>query len=536
MNAFEPTQVIQKFNQAKGKRAMFESLWQDLADYIQPVKNSVQFTRVPGERKYVNLLDTTAQTSNELLGGALHGMLTNPSGYFFGFSSGNPEIDNKDAVRLWIQKQVRKMHDVLNQSNFQTEVHELYLDMGCFGFSPMAMEEDPDTVVRFGTRPLREVYVEENSKGRIDCLYRDIKWTAKDMADEFGLENLPKKIQDAYKAGKSDEYDVIHAIYPSKLVKKKSSDSKKFVSQYILVSEKVNLEEPKGFYEFPYLTPRWSKLPGEAYGRGPGEKSLGPARTVNKMRETTLRGAQKVVDPPLQAPDDGFVLPLYTRPAGLNYYRAGSQDRIEPIFNDSRIDFGFQAIDQERAQIREAFYTDQLKLREGPQMTATEVMERTEQALRFLGPMLGRMQSEFLQPLVERLYKIMDRLGMIDEVPEELTDVKLNIHYTSVMAMSQRLSEIQSIRRTMQEIAPFMSMDPQISQNFDGDAAVKYIAKLTGLPQEMLRNTKEVGAMRKQIAEQQQAAMEAAQATEEATQAEKVASAASKLQKPASVA
>lgn len=529
MKAYEPQQVIGKFGQLTSKRGNFEGLWQDITDYIQPTKDDVLSKGIAGERKHVNLLDTTAQTSNELLAGALHGMLTNPSGFFFGMSSGDIEVDQNDNVRTWIQKVTRGMHNVLNQSNFQTEVHEMYLDLASVGWSPMSMEEDVDTVVRFATRPIREVYIEENSKGRIDCLYRKISWTAKDMADEFGLENLPKKIQDAYNAGKTQEYEVIHAIYPSKLVKGKKSSQFKFVSQYVLVSEKVNLAEPEGFYEFPYLTPRWSKLAGESYGRGCGEKALGPARTVNKMRETTLRGAQKVVDPPLQAPDDGFVLPLDTRPAGLNYYRAGSQDRIETIFNDSRIDFGFQAIDQERAQIREAFYTDQLKLREGPQMTATEVAERVEQALRFLGPMLGRMQAEFLQPLVERLYKIMERRGLIPEVPAELTDVELKIQYTSVMAMSQRLSEVQAIRRTMQEIAPFMAMDPNVAHNFDGDASVRYISKLVGLPQEMLRDQADIAKMREQIQKQQQAQMQAAQEADQADQAAKIAGAAAKF-------
>jgi hypothetical protein len=531
MKAFTPQQVVVKFQQLRSSRSNFEDLWQNISDYVQPTKNDVQYSRVAGERKFVNLLDTTAQTSGELLAGALHGMLTNPAGYFFGLSTGDTGLDNNDNVRLWTQDVVRRMHTVLNQSNFQTEVHELYLDLSSFGFSPMSMEEDPDTVVNFSTRPIREVYVEENSKGRIDTIYRCIQWTAKDMCDEFGYENLPEKIQKAYDAGKTEKFEVIHAVYPSKRVKGVPRGTKKsfpIVSQYVLASEKVELNV-EGFYELPYLTPRWSKLAGEAYGRGPGEKALGPARTVNKMRETTLRGAQKVVDPPLQAPDDGFVLPLDTRPAGLNYYRAGSQDRIEAIFNDSRIDFGFQAIDQERAQIREAFYTDQLKLREGPQMTATEVAERVEQALRFLGPMLGRMQAEFLQPLIERLYKIMDRLGMIPEVPAELTDIELKVQYTSVMAMSQRLSEVQSIRRTMQEIAPFMSMNPNIADNFDGDAAVRYISKLTQFPQEILLNADSVKQIRDQRAKAQQEAMQAAQQGEQVDQASKLTTAAAKF-------
>jgi hypothetical protein len=219
------------------------------------------------------------------------------------------------------------------------------------------------------------------------------------------------------------------------------------------------------------------------------------------MTETTLKGAQKVVDPPLQVPDDGFVLPIITKSAGLNFYRAGSEGRIEPIFNDSRIDFGFESIANIQGKIREAFYIDQLKLREGPQMTAAEVMERTEQALRFLGPMLGRQQAEFLQPLVDRLYAIIDRRGEIPEPPAELNGIPLKVQYSSVMAMAQRTTELQNIQRTMAAVTPFASADPSVLDNFDGDVATHVIARLLNFPQEILRNKENVGELRKSRSE-----------------------------------
>lgn len=527
----DPAKCIAKFNSIKGLRGNTEQVWQEIADYVIPRKNDITVQRSPGEKKYVNLLDSTAMVSNELLAGALHGMLTNPAGYFFNLSTGSPELDARDAVRLWLQTVVRKMHDRLNNTNFQTEVHESYLDICAFGTACMIAEEDADTLIRFSTRSLREVYFEENSRGYIDTVYRSYCMDARGIVDDFGFDNVPKKIQDAYKANKPDKFDILHVVYPRKKEKiDKKYNRFNYVSQYILMSEKVDLEV-EGFNESPYLTPRWSKASGEVYGRGCGEKALPSAKTVNKMRETTLRGAQKVVDPPLQAPDDGFVIPLDTRPAGLNYYRAGSQDRIQPIFNDARIDFGFQAIDQERIAIREAFYTDQLKLREGPQMTATEVSERVEQALRFLGPMLGRQQSEFLQPLVERLYAVMDRAGEIPEAPAELQGVPLKIQYSSVMAMQQRMSEVQNIQRTMQNIAPFASADPSVLDNFDGDVAAQYIARLFNFPQEILRTKEDLAAIRKQRADAQAAAQQAMQQKEGADAASKVVGAAAKLQK-----
>lgn len=529
MRYVDAKSIIEKYGTLKGRRGNWETLWQDIADFVLPRKNDVSVERAPGEKKYVELLDSTAMTSNELLAGALHGMLTNPSGYFFNLSTGKPELDKNDAVRKWIQDVVRLIHDTLNNSNFQTEVHEVYLDISAFGTACMLIEEDEDVIIRFSTKYLKEIVADENSKGMIDCLYRCYQATAKDLVDDFGFENVPKKVQDAFNKGKSNKYEVIHAVYPQS---KKAGTGKYnsifgWISQYILKDDKIDLSV-KGFREFPYVVPRWSKASGEIYGRGPGEKALPSAKTANKMRETVLKGAQKVVDPPLQAPDDGFITQIDTRPAGISYYRAGSDDRITPIFNDSRIDFGFQAIDQERLQIKEAFYTDQLKLREGPQMTAAEVSERVEQALRFLGPMLGRQQSEFLQPLVERIYAILDRRGMLPEVPAELNGIPLKIQYSSVMAMSQRMSEIQNINRTMQNIAPFVSSDPAVLDNINGDEALKFIARLFNFPQEIIRNQNEVKGIRDNRAKQMEAQQQAVQNEQTADSASKVMTAASK--------
>jgi hypothetical protein len=526
-----PTGLIERFNRVKGSRTNWESLWQECADYIIPRKNDITNSSAPGEKKYVDLFDSTAMTQNELLAGALHGMLTSPTGFFFGMTTGNPMTDSDDEVAQWVQDAVRKMHQAINNSNFQTEVHEYYLDLCAFGNGCLFLEEDDEMILRFSARNLKEVYVEENSKGEIDTIYRSFRLDARGLVDEFGFDNLPEKIQKQYTEGKGDKHEIIHCIYPRPVNAMGANQRFKFISQYVLVSEKVTLAT-KGFKELPAIFARWTKASGEVYGRGAGEKALPDAKSVNEMTRTTIRGAQKVVDPPLQAPDDGYMLPIITRPAGINFYRAGGNpnDRITPILNDSRIDFGFQVIDMKHMKIKEAFYSDQLKLREGPQMTAAEVNERVEQALRFLAPMLGRQQSEFLKPLVDRVFGIMLRRGMFLPIPEALKGRELKVQYSSIMAMTQRQSEVQNIQRTMSTMAPFISLNPEVADNFNGDRAARYIANLYNYPIELLNTQQELGNIRKAKAQQQQALQQAAQEAQQSQNVGNLAGAAAKLQ------
>lgn len=507
----EPASIIKKFESLKSERINYEDLWQDLADYINPRKNNIIVSTVDGEDKFDDILDSTAISSGELLASSLHSMLTNPSGYFFNLTTGDAQLDQTDAVRRYFQEVVRIIHTRLNNSNFQTEVHEYYMDLVNFGMGNLWLEKDDEFDIRFMANNIASVYIGENRLGRVDTVFREFKYEVKDMIHHFGEDAIPEDIMRKFKQGSNDKYEIIHAVYPN--VKLKSNrkgplSNFDYISQYLLKKKKVILSEG-GFNELPYIIGRWAKASGEHYGRGPGEKALPDSKMVNLMKETTIRSSQKVIDPPLQLPDDGFILPLITEPGGLNYYRAGSPDRVEPIFNTARIDFGIELVNEVRQAIREAFYVDQLRLREGPQMTAQEVIERTEQSLRFLGPMLARQQSEFLQPLITRVFNILDRKGdVLPDPPEELTDTPVAVRFSSVMAMSQRQSEAQNVQRTMAAITPFASGDPGVLDNFDGDNAVRFLANLFNFPQEMLRDSEEVEKLREQRAQQQQAAEE----------------------------
>ena len=364
MPKYTPKQVIERVNKLKGDRGTIENHWQEIADFIFPRKNDFITEFTPGEKRNAQVVDNTGMVALELLAGALHGMLTSPNSLWFGLSTGDQKLDSRDDVRMWLQDTAIEIHNTLNNSNFQTEIHEVYLDEIAFGTSVMSIEEDDKSVVRFATRHLKECYICENSKGRVDEVYRCFKWTAKDIVNEFGegKDKVGEKVMKAYESGKDDQkFEIIHYVYPADY---KGGQKFKYESQYILAADKMLLKSG-GFNELPYVAPRWSKAAGEVYGRSPGMNALPEVKTVNVMAETIIKGAQKVVDPPLQAPDEGVIRPIKTKPGSFNYYRAGTTDRIEPIFNDSRIDFGFEVMKERHERIREAFFVNQLQLAQG---------------------------------------------------------------------------------------------------------------------------------------------------------------------------
>jgi len=500
-------QIKERLQKKKGARGLWEGHWEEIIDYIFPRRGSVTGKLADGQKLSFRLLDNTGVQSNELLAGMLHSLLTNPDVFWFEFTTGDVILDNKDSVRTWFQQVIRQIHSTLNNSNFQTEAAEMYLDLTSFGTGCQHIEESDEEIVRFMTYFVKDYFIDEDYHGRVSELDREWKWPLSQIVAKWGKDKLPPRLVQDLEKGKDESICIIHTVYPAYISNVGMTEADdKWLSQYVLPEYDHEIEQGK-FDSFPYVVPRWGKASGEKWGRSPGMNALPEMKVLNKMNESMLIGAQKVVDPPMQLPDDGFILPFITKPGGINYYRSGT-DIAKPVFNDTRIDFGYQAMEDRRQRVRDTFYVDQLKLRQGgPMMTATEVMQRTEEAMRLLGPMLGRMHQEYLKPMIERVYNIMLRRGKLPPVPPDLNGVRLDVKYSSLIAKAQRMSDVQNIGRTLETVAPFLQLDSQGGDNFNVDNIVRIVAGILGFPQEAIRNAEDVIVMREQRKQAQEEMM-----------------------------
>jgi len=222
---------------------------------------------------------------------------------------------------------------------------------------------------------------------------------------------------------------------------------------------------------------------------------------LNEMSKTTIKAAQKQVDPPLLVPDDGFILPVRTVPGGLNFYRSGTRDRIEPLNIGANNPLGLNMEEQRRGAIRDVFYVNQLMMQQGPQMTATEVIQRNEEKMRLLGPVLGRLQSELLRPMIDRVFAILFRRKMFRQPPEFLQGKDIQIEYVSPLAKAQKASELQSIMRAIEIFGSLARVSP-VFDHVDIDQLVRHLADIVGVPAKVLKSQNEVNAIRQQKEQQ----------------------------------
>ena len=495
--------LLSRYDKLEGQRQNWETHWQEVADYMQPRKADVTKTRARGDKRMENIFDSSPIQAVELLSASLHGMMTNPSTPWFTLRFKDEDVENEDEAKIWLESATDAMYTAFNRSNFQQEIFELYHDLITFGTAAMFIEEDDDDIIKFSTRHINEVFIAENDKGRIDTIYRRFNISARAAIQKFG-DAVSSDVQGKAKKNPYDEVEILHAVYPRSEFNPNKKDKANMPFESVYMEYKNGNElSVGGFKEFPFVVPRYLKASNEIYGRSPAMTALPDVKMLNEMCKTTIKAAQKQVDPPLLVPDDGFLLPVRTVPGGLNFYRSGTRDRIEPLNIGANNPLGLNMEEQRRDSIRAVFYVNQLMMQQGPQMTATEVIQRNEEKMRLLGPVLGRLQSELLKPLIDRVFAILLRNNMLPEAPEFLSGRDIEIEYVSPLAKAQKSTELQSIMRAIEILGSLANVAPVFDYvNFDN--LVKHLADIVGVPQKILKSQSQVNAERQQAQQQQQ--------------------------------
>ena len=499
--------IKKRYNEMSSNRGTWEDHWQEILDYVMPRKADIVTKRISGDKRTEVLFDSTAITANNLLAASLQGTLTSPSRQWFYLKIRNEEVNEDREVQLYLEDSAKRMYDVFNQTNFNTEVHELYLDLCSIGTGCLFVEEGnkgfDEDLIHFQTLHISEFYIHENVSGYIDTLYRKYKLTARQAVQEFGEDNVGPKILECASMKPDKKFNFIHAVEPREDYERVfgESDTKlPFHSCHVCEEEKM-VVRTGGYNEFPYLVPRWSKATGEIYGRSPSYNALPDIKTLNKAVEIGLKAWSKAIDPPLLVQDDGVIGRVRMTPGGITVIR--NDAAVKPFQSGANMQVTTFKEAELKTAIRQAYYSDQLQLQQGPQMTATEVQVRYELMQRLLGPTLGRFQSEFLNPLIERVFGIMFRAEAFVQEPNLLQGQSIDIEYVGPLARSQRMEEAVAVERLYQLAMQLAQADPSIMDILNHDEAIRARAELLGVPKSVLRGRAEVDELRQARMQQQ---------------------------------
>lgn len=508
--------LMKRFGSLKTYRSNWESHWQEIGDFVAPNKGNITKKRTHGDKNTERIFDGTAQFAAELMASSMHGMLTNSGTPWFSLRYTDDEFETDDTSKEWLEAATDTMYVEIGRSNFHEAINELYFDLVTFGTAVMFVDTDKEGTLRFSTRHISECYVSEDEFGRVDTVFREFKMPARAAVAQFGEENITQRL---LKKSQDDPYEMVellHVVMPryDRDTVKIDAKNKPVASIYLDPGDKKIISE-SGFDEFPYMVPRFRKASYEnGYGRSPAMTALADIKMLNEMSKAVIQAAQLQIHPPLLVPDDGFILPVRTVPGGLNFYRSGTRDRIEPLNIGANNPLGENQLEQRRTAIRAAFYVDQLVTGNRPGMTATEVIQKSTEKMRILAPLTGRLQSELLRPLIDRIFNLITKKKGFAPAPETMAGNEIDIEYVSPLAKAQRQGDVQASLELFQFLAPLMQVDPNVVDFLDVDGLAKHIIKTTGVPASVVRGAEEVAAIREQkqqmqaqMADDQRAAM-----------------------------
>lgn len=486
--------IIEKSKRLFGSsQANWRSLWQDAADFICPKRSNILSMVTPGTKQTEKLFDSTGIHSNELLGASMKQAITPANVKWFSIRHRDEELMKDEGVVRWLEDCARRMFLAFHQSNFDSEVHELDLDLGAFGIGSMYCDEKPRISPKFNglqfhTLAIGEYAIEEDFDGDVEIIQRILRPTARVAFNQWG-DNAGVRIVKALKNKPEQTFPFLHTVAP---------EGRFFISYYVNLDEKILVDKPKLYRGFPFLIPRWGKTSGEEYGRGPGFIALPDIKTLNKAVQLELRALAKMIAPPMKASDNGVIGTPKTYPDGITIVRPNAV--FEALIKHGDINLQTYQVRAEKleAKIRRVFYSDQLQLQDTPTMTAAEAYIRYELMQRILGPTLGRMEREFLDPLIKRVFGIMYYAGAFTPMPPALNGRldELDIEYEGEMAKAQKSSEVSGLMDVLNITAIIAPQDPSVIDWFNFDEIIPWLSQIRGVPKKLLNTEDDVKTMR----------------------------------------
>jgi len=509
--------LLRRFDSSKSLRGNWESLWQEIGDRVLPQMADFDTARSDGEKRTDYMYDATPALALHKFAAAVESMTTPRNQRWHKLTTNDDALGDDPDVREYLDAVTEIMFRARYspRASFATQTHEVYLSFGAFGTGVMMIDDDTRAqAIRYKSIPLAQAHIIENEHGAVDTLLRKFRPTIRQLAQRFGSDRLPPKLQGMLDdPTKMDErVDVVHGIYPREDWVKGAFGARgmQWLSCYVLANEKHLISE-SGYRVQPFAVARYQTAAGEVYGRSPAWMALSSIKVLNEQKKTHIKVGHKLADPPLLATEDG-ALSVYSQvPGAVNYggLNSNGEPLVKPLQTGARLDITLEMMDAERALINDAFLVTLFQiLAESPTMTATEVLERAQEKAQLLAPIMGRVQSEFLGPIIEREIDILAHAGQLPPMPDALLERNgdYQIEYTSPMARAVRASDGVAIARTLESVIPLAQIDASVLDEFDLAATAREMAKINGVPAKILRSDADKKARAQARADQQEAA------------------------------
>ena len=534
--------ILARHGELKAEKMLWNSHYQILGEYINLRKQNFTSQLAPGAFLVDDIFDSTGPLSSVKAAAAFMGSMWPNGAKSMRIIKPNG-VKDAPEIKNYFEEVTTRLADAMDspKAGLVTALDEYGQDQMCFGTCGIAImdEDDLDNPLSYTSWDVKSMCIDENSRKFVDTVYNETEKTVKQVVEEYGFNNCSPKVKENWNNKKyTEKVKCLHVIEPRIGYNKKKKNNKNmpYASYHIDLDAKFLMKE-SGYVEMPVVVARFSKIPGEKYGRSPAMLALCDVLELNAIRESRMLATEKQLDPPLAVYDDGSMGggEVDTSAGAITVIsisgRVTNQKPIEPIYTVGEMQSTKDHIAELKETITQQFYLDRLlDLNNETRMTLGEAQIRNKLRGDSLSAIFGRQELEFFTPLVERSCSVMFKKGLLGvkegsleqaqailagEEPLIIPDAILKrieagreayqIQYMSPAKRMMQAEETQGIMTTWEFAGNLAGAAPELLDNLDADKTIRRLAELTGAPAEIVRDTQSVTDMR--TARQQQQAM-----------------------------
>ena len=530
-----------KVRQMEENRQDYLKRWKAIRDYQLPYIGCFDDTADTTDyarRRDTNIYHSVAWQANQSFAAGVMSGLTPPSRQWFRLIWSNDTMKNHPEAGELLDKRMNILQDVLLKSNFYNAIHSSYLELA-FGQAPLAIFQDADTGVHFVPFTVGTYMMENGPDGIVDTFCTKYEMTARQLADKFGADRLPSSIRaELENGGVKTKHKLWWLVEPNRFHdrNKEVMDKyhMKYLSLYWLEEGEKDFLDIGGFQEWPIPVARYLVTGSETYGKGPGWFAEGDSKGLQKLEKDDIIAVELGIKPPMAAS-------ATTAKQGINltpgsYTVVERNEPVTPLFN---VNVNLQHLQEKildlQDRIKRAYSADlfmMLERLEDKSMTAQEVLQRKQEQLQQLGPVVQRLQFEFLRKIIERVYNILDRAGILPQ-PEDaelalaLSQQEVTIEYISPLAQAQKMAGMTNIEQAIAFTGQLAQFDQSVLDKIDFAKTIDSYFDMVGAPASIKRTEEEYEAIQQQKAQ----AMAEAKQQEQMAQAVQMAAPAAQAAK-----
>ncbi len=506
-------EIIDLYGREWSRAATFKTLYQNTADLIFPRENQITRTEHPGRDKSSDIVDPTGVMANIEMASGLSINLFPPGQRFYNVVMRDRRLNEIEPVKRALGMITEISHEKRANSNFMLQANETLLSICAFGTGNLFSEWVPGTGLNYRDYDIGQYLIMENSKGRVDTVMIKFPYTARQAFQEWG-DKAGESVLEALgnEKKRNDIFWFIRISRPREDRNPSLSDTLNmpFEAIDVAIKDKIIVFEG-GNPEFPYAVPRWTKSSNEIWGRGPGVFALPAVRQLQVMDKDLVESANKHVNPPLEILET-FEGEVKTFAGALNHVL--ELNTIAPINRGALGNFpiGKDILEMKQDLVKKMFFNDvfvQLRDLKGDRRTTLEIRERLVEGLQRLGPPIGRLQEEWLSPIVTRDILLLMRNGALPPLPPEMQGKSFKIEYIGRLALELNSQQARGWQQWAETGAALDAVFP-VTDNIDFDGGFRRLGETLGVSVEDMAGQKEVDEKR----EARQAQLEAQQALE----------------------